>query len=133
MVTNMIARRVKCFLQYSSHTRNPSFHISFMSSINGSRNTSMSIPGCFGHYIRIVNKIYFRFWQIHVGKLYMVSSTGQVLCELLKSPNGFIPSVLKTNLTFLGSFTISGCSASKFFHCRASAGCRIISVVFRPS
>ena len=30
-------------------------------------------------------------------------TTGQVLCEVLMSPNGFIPLVLNANLIFLGS------------------------------
>ena len=58
---------------------------------------------------------------------------GIPLCVLLRSPNGFIPSVLKANLIFLGSFANSECSASKFFHCRASAGCRILSSFFLSS
>lgn len=63
----------------------------------------------------------------------MVSSTGQVLCVLLKSPNGFITVHAQCKLTFLWSFANSRCSASKFFHCRASAGCRILPSFFLPS
>lgn len=90
------------------------------------------MPGCFEPRIRIVNKMYFRFWHIHVGRLYMVSIIGQVLCELLRSPNGFIQSVLNANLIFFESLANSGYIESKFFHCRASVGCRIIPSVFWP-
>jgi hypothetical protein len=61
MVTNMIARRLKCSRLNSSHSRNPSFQSSSMSSIKGSRKTSMSIPGWFGPCMRIVSRMYFRF------------------------------------------------------------------------
>jgi hypothetical protein len=43
----------------------------------------------------------------------MVRTTGQVLHVLLRSPNGFIPSVLSVNLMFLGSLPNSGKAASK--------------------
>jgi hypothetical protein len=33
--------------------------------------------------------------------------TGQVLCGFLNSPKGFIPSVLRLNLIFLGSLEMS--------------------------
>ncbi len=128
-----MACRVKCSLRYSSHIHNPSSHSSCMSSINGSRNTSMLIPSCLGPCIRIDKRMYFRFWQIHIVKLYIVSRTGQVLYVLLRSPNGFIPSVLNANLTFLGSFANSKYSASTFFHYRASAECRILPSYFLPS
>ena len=55
----------------------------------------------------------------------MVRMTGHVLWELLRSPNGFIPSVLSANLTFLASSPNSfGNLASNRFHCLPSEGCR---------
>lgn len=50
---------------------------------------------------------------IYVGRLHMVSRTGQVLCEMYMSPNEFILFVLNANLTFLGSIGNFGCSESK--------------------
>lgn len=57
--------------------------------------------------------------------LYIVKVMGQVLCTLLFSLNGFIPSVPKANLTFLVSLANLGYIRSNFFYCDASAGCRI--------
>jgi hypothetical protein len=64
----------------------------------------------------------------------MVRMTGQVLCELLRSPNGFIPLVLSVNLTFLAS------SANYFenmavncFHCLLSEECRSLPLFFLHS
>jgi hypothetical protein len=51
--------------------------------------------------------------------------TGQVLCGLLISSKGFIPSVLRSNLIFLRSLEKSNsCLRSKCFHCLPSAGCQ---------
>src|SRR6266508_1823769 len=87
----------------SSHTSSPSFHSFAISSSNGSRNTSISFLDCFGLWISIDSIRYFCFIHSHEGMLRMDRTTGQVLCELLMSPNGFIPLVLNANLTFLGS------------------------------
>ena len=55
----------------------------------------------------------------------MVWMTSQVLWELLRSPNGFIPSVLSANLTFLASSPNSfAYFASNLFHRLPSEGCR---------
>jgi hypothetical protein len=56
------------------------------------------------------------FYHSQGGRLYMVRMTGQVLCELLRSPNRFIPSVLSTNLTFLASLPNLGNLALKRLH-----------------
>src|SRR6185312_11125340 len=55
-------------------------------------------------------------------------------CDSLPhSPNGFIPSVLKPNLMFLGSLTKSGNSLSTFLHRDPSAGCLNIRSCLRSS
>jgi hypothetical protein len=53
----------------------------------------------------------------------MVRITGHVLCLLLLSVNGFIPSVHSANLTFLGSSIKSRWLSLKYYHYFASAGC----------
>uniref|UniRef100_A0A0A9AVQ2 Uncharacterized protein n=1 Tax=Arundo donax TaxID=35708 RepID=A0A0A9AVQ2_ARUDO len=73
------------------------------------------MPGCCGPWIRIDNITYFRFIYSHEGRLYMVRITCHVLCEVLMSRKGFIPSVLNANLIFLGSLEKSGYMASMFF------------------
>jgi hypothetical protein len=67
--------------------------------MTSSRNTSISIPACFGPWIRIYNIRYF-FYDNHVGMLCITRMIGHVLCTVLFSPNGFIPSVLKANHIF---------------------------------
>jgi hypothetical protein len=84
----------------------------------------MSTPGCVGPEIRMVSKMYFRFCINHGGRLYMVRITGHMLCLLLLSANGFIPSVLSVNLTFLGSSAKSRWLSLKSCHCFPSAGCQ---------
>ena len=55
----------------------------------------------------------------------MVRMTSQVLCVLLRSSNGFIPSGLSANLTFLTSSPNSfAYFALKLFHYLPSEGCR---------
>src|SRR6266508_1643199 len=130
MATKIMARSVKHSCLNSSHTSSPSFHSFAISSSNGSRNTSISFPGCFGPWISIDSIRYFYFIHSHEGMLRMDRTTGQVLCELLMSPNGFIPSVLNANLTFLGSSPNLGLIVSIFLHWLASEGCRSISSVF---
>jgi hypothetical protein len=60
----------------------------------------------------------------------MVRVTSQVLCELLRSPNGFIPSVLSVNLMFLALSPNSGNLVLKRFHCLPSEGCRSLPLSF---
>jgi hypothetical protein len=60
----------------------------------------------------------------------MVRMTVQVLCELLRSPNGFILSVLSANLTFCASLPNLGNMALKFVHCLPSEGCRSLPSSF---
>src|SRR6266540_3608616 len=103
MATKIMARSVKHSCLNSSHTSSPLFHSFTISSSKGLRNISISFPGCLGPWISIDSIRYFRFIHSHEGMLRMDRTTGQVLCELLMSPNGFISSVLNTNLTFLGS------------------------------
>src|SRR5438128_5967467 len=130
MATKIMACNVKHSCLNSSHTSSPSFHIFAMSSSNGSRNTSISFPGCFGPWISIDSIRYFRFIHSHEGMVRMDRTTGQVLCELLMSPNGFIPSVLNANLTFLGSSPNLGRIVSIFLHWLPSEGCQSISPIF---
>src|SRR6266540_5269363 len=103
MATKIMAYSMKHSCLNSSYTSSPLFHSFAISSSNGSRNTSISFLGCFGPWINIDSITYFRFIHSHEGMLRMDRITGQVLCELLMSPNGFIPSLLNANLTFLGS------------------------------
>jgi hypothetical protein len=84
----------------------------------------MSTPGYVRSRIRMVSKMYFRFCMNHGGRLYMVRITGHVLCLLLLSANGFIPSVLGANLIFLGSLAKSQWLSLKSCHYFPSAGCR---------
>jgi hypothetical protein len=103
IVQKIMAFQLKCCLLYSSHTLTPcsqSFYISF---INGSNKTSMSIPACLGPDMSVVNKRYFRLWHNHGGRLNMHIITGHVLCGFLISPKGFISSRIRPNLIFLGS------------------------------
>jgi hypothetical protein len=57
--TNMIAYNVKYSYRYWSHIRTPSFQSFAISSMSGSRNKSISVPSCFGPWIRIDNIRYF--------------------------------------------------------------------------
>ncbi len=98
--------------------------------MSGSTNTSILVPACFGPWIRIDNIRYFLLWHNHVGRLYIARMTGHVLCTILFSSNGFIPSVLKANLIFLLSDPNGLYWRSKFFHWVPSAGCRISSLFF---
>ena len=116
MVSKMKYLSVKYSLQYSSRIRTPSNHNFRISSINGSKNTSISLPVSLGPDIRVVSNRYLRLWHNHDGMLYSDSITGHVLCGFLFCPNGFIPDVLKANLIFLGSSEKSLYFRSKFFH-----------------
>ena len=135
MVTNYnIARRLKSSCLYSSHIRTPSScHSNNSSSTNGLKYTSMSFPGCFGPGISIGIMMNFHFMHSHGGRLYMHRVTGQVLCPLLISPKGFMPSVLKPNLMFLASKAKSVYVLSNFLHCDPSAGCLNIESCLRSS
>jgi hypothetical protein len=95
--------------------------------MSGSSNTSISMLACFGPWIRIDNIRYFLLWHNHVEMLYIVRLIDHVLCTMLFSPNGFIPSVLKANLIFLLSTENSGYWRSKIFYWVPSVGCRISS------
>jgi hypothetical protein len=123
----------EALLSVNIQTRTPSSHSIYMSSINGSKNISISMPACFGRETRIVNIRYFLLWRNREGMLYRLRITGQVLCGFVISPKGFIPSVLKANLTFLGSLENLGWLRSKIFHCQASAGCGSFPSFLRPS
>jgi hypothetical protein len=63
----------------------------------------MSLSACLGPDMGIVNKRYFRLWHNHGGRLNMHIITDYVLCGFHISLNGLIPSVLSSNLIFLGS------------------------------
>jgi hypothetical protein len=52
------------------------------------------------------------------------------LCEFLISPKGFIPSVLRSNIIFLGSLEKSSWLRLKCFHCLPSAWCWIFPSLF---
>ena len=101
-MTNIIALRLKSCRAKPSYISIPSFHKFSLSYIRG----SVSMPGCLGPCISTDSKRYFLFWHNHIGRLYIISINGHVLWVLLLSPNGFIPSVLNANRTFLGSFQI---------------------------
>jgi hypothetical protein len=119
------------FFLYSSHTLTPCSQSFYMSSINGSKKTSISMLACLGPDMRVINRRYFRLWHNHRGRLYMHIITSQVLCGFLISLKGFIPSVLIPNLIFLGSLEKSSSwLRSKCFHCLPSAGCQIFPSLF---
>jgi hypothetical protein len=122
--------RLKCSFLYSSHTLTPCSQSFYMSFINGSKKTSISMPTYLGLDMRVVNRRYFRLWHNHGGRLYMHIITGQVLCGFLISLKGFIPSVLRPNLIFLGSLEKSSWLWSNCFHCLPSVGCRIFPSLF---
>ena len=63
----------------------------------------------------------------------MMRMTGKVLCEQLRSPNGFIPSVLSVNLTFLVSSPNFWNLVLKRFHYLPSKGCRSLPSSFMRS
>jgi hypothetical protein len=94
--------RLKCSFLYSSHTLTTCSQSFCMSSINDFKKISMSMLACLRPDIRVVNRRYFFLWHNHGGRLYMLIITGQILCEFLISLKGFIPSVLRPNLKFLG-------------------------------
>ena len=79
MVVKIIALRLKVCRVKLSNISIPSFHRVFISCIRGSRKTSILMPGCLGPCIRMDNRRYFLFWHNHVGRLYIVKITGQVL------------------------------------------------------
>jgi hypothetical protein len=124
MQTNMIACSVKYSCWYWSHIHAPSFQSFAISSMSGYRNTSISMPACFGPWIKIDNIRYFLLWHNHVGMLYIMRMTGHVLCMVLFSQNGFIPLVLKANLIFLLYAANFGYWRSIFFHWVPSVGCQ---------
>jgi hypothetical protein len=117
IVQKIMAFRLKCYFLYSSHTLTPCFQSFYMSSINGSKRTCMSMSICLGPDMRVISRRYFYFWHNHEGRLYMHIITGQVL---------------RPNLIFLGSLEKSSpWLRLKCFHCLPSAGCRIFPSVFR--
>jgi hypothetical protein len=62
-----------------------------------------------------------------------IGLTGQVLYGFIISSKGFIPSILKANLIFLGSLQNSGWLRLKVFHCWASVGCQSFPSFLCPS
>jgi hypothetical protein len=132
IVQKIMTFKLKCSFLYSSHTLTPCSQSFCMSSINGSKKTSMSMPACLEPDVTVVNRRYFHLWHNYGGRLYMHIITGQVLCGFLISPKGFIPSVLRPNLIFHGSLEKSfSWLRSKYFHCLPSVGCWIFSSFFR--
>jgi hypothetical protein len=73
------------------------------------------------------------FMHIQGGKLYGISMTGQVLCDVLILPNGLNPSDNRPSLTFLLSDAKSGCKLSNDLHASPSAGCLNTPSFVRPS
>ena len=118
MVTKIMALSVKYSLRSSSHIRTPFNHNFHIPSINGSKNTSLSLPVSLGPDIRVVCNRYLRLWHNHNGMLYSDSISGHVLCGFLICPKGFITSVLKANLIFF-AFLKNSIFQVKFF----SLGC----------
>jgi hypothetical protein len=132
IVHKIMAFRLKCYLLYSSHTLTPCSQSFCMSSINGSKNISISTPACLGPDMRVVNRRYFRLWHNHGRRLYMHIITVHVLCGFLISLKGFIPMVLRPNLIFHGSLEKSSSwLRSKCFHYLPSVGCQIFPSLFR--
>ena len=83
----------------------------------------MSFPGDRGPVISKENIEYYDFMQIQGGRLYTINITGHVLCDILMVRNGLNPSLDKPSLTLRQSSVKSGCTLSKSFHARPSAGC----------
>ena len=117
---------MESFFRNASYIGSICLHSLSISCIKGLRNTSISMPSCLGPEIRIVRR-YFLFWHNHVGMLYMVKITGQVLWSLILSLKGFILSVLKPNRTFLRSSLNSLCFSSILCYWLQSARCAILS------
>jgi hypothetical protein len=70
MVTKSNARRSNSSCLCSSHTRTlGSAHSYKSSSTNGLRNTSMSLPGCFGPWMSTGIILNFRFMHNQGGRL----------------------------------------------------------------
>jgi hypothetical protein len=103
IVKRIMVFRLKCSFLYSSYILTPCSQSFCMSFINGSKKISISTLASLGPDMRVVNRRYFCLWHNHSVRLYMHIITGQVLCGFLISPKGFIPSVLRPNLIFLGS------------------------------
>jgi hypothetical protein len=131
IMQKIIAFRLTCSFLYSTHKLTPCSQSFCLSSINGSKKASISMPACLGPDMRVVNRRYFRLWHNHGARLHMHIITGQVLCGFLISPKGFIPLVLRPNLIFLGLLEKSSWLRSKCFHCLPSAGCQIFPSLFR--
>jgi hypothetical protein len=77
-----MAFRLKCCFLYSSHTLTTCSQSFCMSSINGSKNISMSMTACLGLDMRVINRRYFRLLHNHRGRyfhLYMHIITWHVL------------------------------------------------------
>jgi hypothetical protein len=131
IVHKIMTFRLKYSFLYSSHTMTPCSQSFYMSAINGSKNTSIPTLACLGPDMRVVNRRYFHLWHNHGGRLYMHIITSQVLCGFLIFLKGFIPSVLRPNLIFLGWLEKSSSwIRSKCFQCLPSAGCRIFPPLF---
>uniref|UniRef100_A0A7C8ZP82 Uncharacterized protein n=1 Tax=Opuntia streptacantha TaxID=393608 RepID=A0A7C8ZP82_OPUST len=109
----------------ASYVLTPTSHNSFNSSIKGSRNTSMSLPGALGPGINNANRRLERFIHIQGEKLYRTSVTGHMLYLLLKFTPVLNPSVDKANRIFCESAAKSEYNSSKCFHALESAGCLI--------
>ena len=86
-------------------------------------------------YIRLLpgqqQQLYFDQFSRH--RTYFDQIPRQVLCPLLISPKGFMPSVLKPNLMFLASKAKSVYVLSIFLYCDRSAGCLNIESCLRSS
>jgi hypothetical protein len=127
IMQKIMAFILKCCFLYSSDILTPCSQSFYMFSINGSKKPYMSMPACLGPDLRVVNRRYFRLWHNHGGRLYIHTITSQVLYEFLISPKGFIPFLLRPNLTFLGSLE------KNCFHCLPLAGCQIFSFLFHST
>ena len=94
---------------------------------------SISFLGCFGPSIVIDIMMYFFFIHNQGAWLYMHRSTGHVLCLVLISPNGFIPSVHSLSHILLGSSAKSLYFSSIDSHWAPSFGCLKYSSAIRSS
>ena len=123
MVHNIAACISNTSLPYESKVLIPVFHNSFNSSISGCKYTSISFPGARfpGMIMERMNEL----CSIHIqgGRLYGISTTGQILWLVLRLPYGLNPSVAKPSLTFRGSEANWGCLKSNVFHALESLGC----------
>ena len=94
----------------------PLFHNSFKSSTNGRKYTSIFFLGALRPRISKDKIIYRSFIHLHWGKLYGISTTGNMLYDVLMMlPNGLKPLLVKPSHTLREFAANQTCFFIKFF------------------